>query len=100
MINLTQKIYISPIQYGKSAMLKTAKNEKTLPSPPKSWRNHYKTTHTLHFTTSLIIPPGKFFSSYLWPSKEIAEEKASKWLKKHNKNNYITYLGAKPEKPK
>ena len=68
--------------------------------PPKRWRNWYLAKAHMNFVDGLIPPvkPGDVFrGAGVWPSKEIAEEKAKRKCKRTPPDTICEYLGAEPE---
>lgn len=63
--------------------------------PAKQWRNLYRTHVAMNSPTLGLLPPGEHWSAYVWPSREIAEQKASysvaglgcEWLGAYPANN-------------
>lgn len=73
------------------------KKEK-LKQPSKQWRNKWWFKKGTIFSDTVISNNIIHWSSYIWPSKEIAEEKALESLEKlysDNEQNYQYYIADK-----
>lgn len=75
------------------------KPEGKIAEPPKKWRNWYLAKADMTFING--IPPVKrgdiFHGSGVWPSKEVAEEKARIRDDRTPPDIICEYLGAEPE---
>lgn len=72
----------------------TELDRETKTRPPKRWRNWYLVLEAFTSGSGRHYEPGKHPGAYVWPSKEIAEEKG---LKSCGDRDYVKYLGAEPE---
>jgi hypothetical protein len=80
----------------------TKKRVKTEP-PSNRWRNRY------WFSREIVLPdcqshpggpfgPGVLTSRLIWPSYELAEQKALESVKRNSMGAYVVYLGAEPSR--
>lgn len=83
-------------------MTKTIERPKVekLIEPAKRWRNRWRTVRYVRFEIEGVLQPGKVFDSHwVWPSKEVAEQKAAdsdhREIVRHGKTS-CEYLGAHP----
>lgn len=69
--------------------------------PAKRWRNWWREKKSYVCSDGVVYQEGEIHPGGMsWPSKEVAEEKASEWFAKHSKvrpHEYSEYLGAFPE---
>ena len=77
-------------------LLKTEK----ITAPSKQWRNKWEATAVVQDrnTGKIFMPGESMWGIFIWPSKDIAEEKAIEWIAEHvHDRRFFRHLGAFPE---
>ncbi len=69
-------------------------DRETMTRPPKRWRNWYLVEVAFTSSSGRHYDPGKHPGAYVWPSRDIAEEKGRQSC---DGREDIHYLGAEPE---
>ena len=80
----------------------TEEEEKTGPvkEPSKRWRNRYR--NRIYALANWIHPddagpyPAIELGDFIWPSREIAEQKAAEFMRGFREKAFFAYLGAFP----
>lgn len=69
-------------------------------APPKRWRNRWRHTRDVVFESGFRAGPSEHLGPSVFPSREIAEECAAKWLRDYPdvvEMCGVVYLGAVPD---
>ena len=70
------------------------------PAPAKRWRNRWRHTKDVVFSDGVRAGPSVHLGPQVFPSREIAEERAIEWLRDYPEAVElcgVIYLGAVPE---
>lgn len=70
-------------------------------APSKRWINRWKVLSTIRWFSGGECGAGKYRDPHVWPSKDIAEQKAVEWFARNDRalkilGTPIEYLGAFP----
>ncbi len=69
-------------------------------APPKRWRNRWRHEKDVVFESGFRAGPSVHLGPSVFPSREIAEERAAEWLRDHPEIVAmcgVVYLGAVPD---
>lgn len=84
----------------KSSRLAPRQKAHVLKAPPKRWRNRWRHTRDVVFESGVRAGPSVHLGPSVFPSREIAEERAAEWLRDHPEVVLlcgVIYLGAVPD---
>ena len=73
---------------------------RVLKAPPKRWRNRWRHTKDVVFESGFRAGPSVHLGPSVFPSREVAEERAAEWLRDHPdvvEMCGVIYLGAVPD---
>lgn len=74
--------------------VKTRTERKLAQRPPNKWRNRYWYDKEFRHRDGRARPPGEYPGMYIWPSRDIAEQKAIEAMRKRRGAAGVVYLGA------
>lgn len=86
---------------GKIAELAPRTRARMRLAPSKRWRNRWRHTKEVVFSDGFRAGPSVHLGSQVFPSREIAEERAAEWMRDHPQVVVlcgVIYLGAVPER--
>lgn len=69
-------------------------------APPKRWRNRWRHTKDVVFESGFRAGPSEHLGPSVFPSREIAEERAAEWLRDYPEVVEmcgVVYLGPVPD---
>jgi hypothetical protein len=85
---------------GNVTELAPRRKARVLKAPPKRWRNRWRHTKDVVFESGFRAGPSEHLGPSVFPSREIAEERAAEWLRDHPQVVElcgVIYLGPVPD---